>query len=247
MNARLALFVLGVGLAAALVQPAAAGGAWPRGKGHVFASLTYSTFGDVVTYFQGLARPIPGVTYPELTSETGLYAEYGLTERLTFGLDRSTRGPGEAMTSVWFLRRNFGRPDWRSSYGLELGFGSARIWNDWEIVEDTQLRVGAAWGRGFESRWFGGWVDVDAKLSAFAETGIRAWKVDTTFGISRDERGLLYLQMQSGAIGDSPTYTRAVPTFVLRLPRGISLESAMLLGVRNEDDLGMKVGAWLEF
>lgn len=234
-------------LALAVTTPARAGGAWARGKGKFFASVTYSTFGDIAGYVQSLYARIPGVDPIELTEEIGNYAEIGLTDRLTFGLDQNKRVSDDTGTTIWFLRYNYSRPEWRSSYGVELGQGTYTGYPDWRLTEDTITRIGLSWGRSFESRWIDGWVDVDAKISGLESRGSVFWKVDTTFGIKPGDRSLIYLQMQSGALDGYPTYTRAVPTVVFKLWRGLSLESAALIGIQNDDTYGMKMGAWLEF
>lgn len=233
-----------IAAAIALAEPSVAGGAWPRGKDKVFASLSYSTSGELPGYVQALAARTPGIEPPAMTQEFGLYVEYGLTETLTFGIDRHLRPEENTAAGVWFLRRNFTRPGWRSSYGVEFGAGGYR---DWRQVDDTQFRIGLSWGRGFEGGRLKGWVDVDAKLSTMLTTDSVAWKVDSTVGIEPSERSLLYLQMQSGALDGYPTYTRAQPTYVLRMGHGISLESALLIGIENDEAYGMKVGAWVEF
>ncbi len=246
MKARLFSLALGVFCLALLMaaQPAIAGGAWPRGKKNGFASLSFSTFGDMQAYVTGLSYQIPGVEPVELTQEYAFYFEYGLTEKLTFGIDRTMRPKNETYSAVYFLRRNFSRANWRSSYGFEIGMGGYR---DWRQVNDTQLRIGMAWGRGFTTRWIDGWVDIDAKLSALEKTESVAWKVDSTLGFKPGDRTLFYLQMQSGALDDYGTYTRAQPTYVMKLGRGFSLESAVTLGIENDETQGMKIGAWLDF
>ncbi|SDJ99117.1 hypothetical protein [Aliiruegeria lutimaris] len=221
-----------------------AGGGWPRGTDRVFASVSYSTFGDMQGYVTGLTYKIPGVEPVELTEELGFFVELGLSETLTFGLDRNSRPKQETQSSVFFLRKNYSRPNWRSSYGIEIGLGGYR---DWRQINDTQLRLGLAWGRGFETRWFDGWAEVDAKVATLEKTESVYWKVDSTLGFKPTERSTFFLQMQSGAMDDFDIYTRAVPTYVMRINRHISLESADTVGVRNDDAQGIKVGAWLEF
>ncbi|MDV7142315.1 hypothetical protein R3X27_06440 [Tropicimonas sp. TH_r6] len=239
----LVLGILCLALIAA-AQPGLAGGAWPRGKDKGFLSLSYSTFGDVMGYMQSLSYQVPGVEPVELTQEIAAYFEYGITENLTFGIDRIQRPHEHSFSTVYFLRRNYSRPNWRSSYGFEVGMGGYR---DWRQINDTQFRVGASWGRGFETRWIDGWVDIDAKMSGLDKARTMAWKVDSTLGLKPGERSLFYLQMQSGALDGYPTYTRAQPTYVMKLGRGISIESAVTIGLENDESQGMKIGAWLDF
>ncbi|MFV0334025.1 MAG: hypothetical protein ACK5JR_08150 [Tropicimonas sp.] len=245
MKRRTGLLVWLLAFAAVLTaQPALAGGAWPRGKDRGFVSLSYSGSGDVLGYAQHLYAQIPGMEVPEFTHEIGFYVEIGLTEELTFGVDRYYRPADETFGATWFIRRNFTLTRLPGSFGFEFGLGG---WRDWRGIDDTQFRAGLSWGQGFETRWFDGWVEIDAKLGALDKARSALWKLDSTLGIKPGERSMLYLQMQSGAIDGSPTYTRAVPAYVMKLGRGISLESALLLGVRNDDNNGMKLGLWAEF
>ncbi len=237
--------LLGLVLAVVLTAaPCLAGGAWPRGKDKVFVSLSYSSFGDVMEYVQSRYAPVPGQEQARLTQEIGFYVEIGLTERLTFGVDRYLRPRDDTFGAVWFLRRNFDITTLPGSFGFEFGLGAHR---DWRGIDDTQFRTGLSWGQGFETRWLNGWVEIDAKLGALDKTGSVVWKVDSTLGVKPGERSMIFLQMQTGAMDGFPTYTRAVPTYVRRLGRGISLETALLLGVRNDHNDGGKAGIWIEF
>ncbi|SNT33731.1 hypothetical protein [Tropicimonas sediminicola] len=231
-------------LAMMTALPAAAGGAWPRGKGNVFASISWTTFGDVEGYLAQVSHPIVEGRRVELENELGLYAEIGLSERLTFGLDRHTRPESDINAAIWFLRGSLGDLSWRNRYAVEIGLGPVQ---DWRGLEDTMMRTGFAWGRGFETRWADGWVDVDAKAGWQMEAEEGHWKLDTTVGFKPGERNLVYLQMQSGGIESAPAYLRAVPTYVRRLGHGLSVESALQLGLHNDDAQGVKLGTWFEF
>ncbi len=231
-------------LAIVLCQPAFAGGAWPRGKGHGFVSVTWSTFGDLVGYFYALQTPLLEEPTLDLTEEIGTYAEYGLTDRLTFGLDRYNRPTTDTGSSIWFLRANLGSFQWKNRYGVELGLGSNR---NWLGETETVYRLGVSWGRGFDTRWGAGWIDVDAKVATLSDSGSVLWKVDNTLGFQPNERSTWSLQMQSGALDGYPSYLRAVPAYVRDIGHGFRLESALLIGLQNDESQGMKVGAWYEF
>lgn len=236
--------VLLVSLCILLAFPAVAGGAWPRGKGHAFAALTWSTFGDVAGYLEQVSQPVIEGPRTELTDEFGLFAEIGVTDRLTFGVDRHNRPDTGIGASIWFLHYGLADLPWNSRYAVEVGFGPVQ---DWRGLDDSMVRAGLAWGRGFESPWGGGWIELDGKAGWQVEAEEGHWKLDATLGLKPGERNLVYLQMQSGAIEHSPAYLRAVPTYVRRLGHGISVETALLLGVQNDDAQGVKIGTWFEF
>ena len=73
------------------------------------------------------------------------------------------------------------------------------------------------------------------------------YQIDSTFGYRPTERDMWYLQMQSGQVEDSPIFTRAVPTYVRSFGNGLSIETALRIGVENDDAQGVKMGVWLEF
>lgn len=227
-------------------QPAQAGGAWPRGKGNGFLSVTWSTFGDAVGYVKELSGPLLEKPELELTNEIGVYAEYGITERLTFGVDRFQQPepePGIGAT-ILFLRSALGNLDWSNHYGVEIGFGPVR---DWRGEDDTVIRAGFSVGRGYSSRWGDGWLELDSKFGQQLEVQEQFWKIDGTMGWNATDASFVSLQLQSGAAGDGPVYMRAVPAYVRRFDHGISVESALLLGVQNDEAQGVKLGAWLDF
>ncbi|WP_068117476.1 hypothetical protein [Tropicimonas marinistellae] len=230
----------------ASVLPATAGGAWPRGEGRTFISLSWSTFGDAAGYLEKISQPIDAENVPELklTDEIAFFAEYGITERLTFGVDTYNRPDTGLASNVLFLRSGIGNPDWANRYGIEIGFGPI---HDWRGQDDTVMRVGLAWGRGYQSRWGNGWMEVDSKLGWQTDAAEEYWKIDSTLGLNATERSIFYFQLQSGAAGEADPFLRAVPAYVFRFDRGISVESALLLGMQNDDAQGVKIGAWLEF
>lgn len=233
-------------LASLLLQPvtADAGSAWPRGAGNTFASVSWSTWGDIVGYSRAIQEPWIEPPILEQTEEIGLFAEYGVTDRVTFGVDHHHRQGDGIGATIWFLRSNIGSLEWPDKISVEIGAGPTK---DFRLVDDTALRLGFGWGRGFETPWGGAWADIDAKFTTFAETDPYFYKVDTTLGISPSEKSMWYLQVQSGALEGFPTYTRLVPTYVRRLGYGISLESALLWGVKNDEAQGVKISTWFEF
>lgn len=245
MKCRYGPLLLSALLAVALAAgPGIAGGAWPRGKDRGFVSLSYSTSGDIIGYVRSMSARGSGVEPPHLRREIGFYLEYGLSDHMTFGIDRYVHPGDHTFGAIWFLRRNFTLDYLPGNFGLEFGGGGYR---DERGILDTQFRAGASWGQGVETRWMDGWVEVDAKIGTLEKTGSVIWKVDSTLGIKPGERSLLYLQLQSGALDGFAAYTRAVPTYVRKFGHGISLESALLIGLRNEDNDGVKIGAWVEF
>ncbi|MFV0360732.1 hypothetical protein [Tropicimonas sp.] len=222
-----------------------ASSAWPRGKGKVFASVSWSTWGDIIGYTEAIQEPwIDEPPILEQTEEISFFGEFGLSDRVTVGIDNHRRADSDIGETILFLRTNLGALDWPDKFSLQIGAGPSR---DWQETEQTAYRVGFGWGRGFDTRWGGAWTDIDAKYTALPETDTNFYKLDATIGLNTTDKAMWYLQVQSGAVDDNPAFVRLVPTYVRRIGYGMSLESALLWGVENDEAQGVKFSAWFEF
>ncbi len=223
---RLILAVLVLTLAPA----AAAAGAWPREVGTAFVSLSYTLSDD-------MGRP--GV---DAEGYTALYAEYGATPRLTFGIDAGKADNGE-YTAILFARHAL---DWELFGGktaLQGGAGAAEFGGD----SDTLLELGAAWGKGLETRFGGGWLGIDTKLHYFTDTEDIATKVDVTLGIKPNDRTMVILQLQAADYPGSDPSLALVPSIVRKVGKRNYFELGLDVGVANDSTAGVKLGTWLEF
>ncbi|WP_106205180.1 hypothetical protein [Aliiruegeria haliotis] len=233
----LCLVLLGVAL------PAEAGGAWPRGKGKFFGSLTWSSWGEYAGYIAALTGQ--STTTPlESTEEIGTYFEYGLSDRLTFGLDGYHRPAATTGSTILFLRAALAPASGPNRYSTEIGVGTIR---DGPGTGQQVIRAGLAWGRGYESRFGNGWAEVDAKVGHVSEDAVFYYKADATLGLNRTDRNTWILQLQLGAIDDNPGYARLAPSLVRRLGNRFSVEAGLLAGVQNDNSAGLKLGGWLDF
>ncbi len=217
-------------LVLALTPAAASAGAWPREVGTSFLSLSYTLSDDM---------NLPGVD-PE--GYTALYYEYGATPRLTFGLDAGRAQNGE-YTAILFARRAL---DWELFGGrtaLQGGAGMAEL----GATSDTLLELGAAWGKGLETRFGGGWLGVDTKLHYFTEAQDFAAKIDLTVGIKPNDRTMLILQLQAADYPGSDPTLAVVPSIVRNVGRRHYVELGLDVGLANDTTAGIKLGTWLEF
>ncbi len=217
-------------LVLALTPAAASAGAWPREVGTSFLSLSYTLSDDM---------NLPGVD-PE--GYTALYYEYGATPRLTFGLDAGRAQNGE-YTAILFARRAL---DWELFGGrtaLQGGIGAAELGG----TSDTLLELGAAWGKGLDTRFGGGWLGVDTKLHYFTEAQDFAAKIDLTVGIKPNDRTMLILQLQAADYPGSDPTLAVVPSIVRNVGRRHYVELGLDVGLANDTTAGIKLGTWLEF
>ena len=237
--------------------PQALAGAWPRGKGHGFLSLAY----DWTSTVEGAAAisgaaPDPGVE-PDSFGYTAVFAEYGVTDRLGFGLDAGQEDAPDTFQAIVFATYAVTPPDWRHHLSLELGVGQREYPADAfdagnladleEAGTERVLRPGISWGYGAETPWGAGWATVDARLEMRQHHGDRIPKIDTTIGLSLPKGNLAYLQMQYSDYPGADPRLRLVPSYVLRLKPWLALETAALWDVWGGDRVGLRAGIWFEF
>jgi hypothetical protein len=233
------LLALVLGILGGLTPGISLAGSWPREAGTGFASLSQ---------WQGLG-----------TSDgyTALFLEYGLTRRLTLGIDtgRSVSGDGKA---VMFLRvpvlRLLGGP-----VAAEIGYG--------EIGGQRVLRPGLSWGRSFTRPRWQGWVAVDSRVELGLDRSRLDEKTDITFGLTpRRPDGqtadwTVMLQVQTGVVdireqlfllqteGIQPgaSFVRLVPSVTYRLREGLDLEIGYFRALDGTGAQGIKLGLWSSF
>jgi hypothetical protein len=210
-----------------LLAAEATAGAWPREPGTAFLS-----FANIPT------RSRQG----ETAAWTGLYAEYGLSPRITLGLDADWRSSGDNWSAWGFARYDLAPgAEWRRAVSLGIGrrgFGSRS-----ELV----LRPGLHLGRGIQTRWGPGWVEAEAQAIYAPASGWTAWKLDGTFGIKPRPDRLLILQLQTSRYPGQAQQLRLAPSVVRRFGRSLSLEFGLVADLAAPQALGVKIGSWLEF
>ncbi|MCM2561727.1 hypothetical protein M8756_04510 [Lutimaribacter sp. EGI FJ00015] len=193
-------------------------GAWPRGKGNVFVTaLTYLTQNG---------------TY------SGIYAEWGLTDRLTLGLDVGHGVSGEEK-AVAFLRLPMLERLSNHEFAWELGLG--------EIAGEKVIRPGLSWGKSVELAGRPGWIAVDSVAEMRTETLATDYKADLTLGLTVTDRRKIMMQFQAGVQSGDEPFLRLVPSITFGLSNRTQLEIGLthdLLGVR---DTGIKAAVWYEF
>lgn len=166
------------------------------------------------------------------------YFEYGVTPRVTLGFDLGS-SESDFYKAVIFAKRPL---DWFGSplkMSVEMGVG---------VTDDAAVvRPGVSLGRGFALGSRSGWITVDTLFAIEIESGDTDLTTDVTFGVNLSGRSKLILQLQSGDHLLDPDYLKFVPSFVFETRPGQHFEIGALTGLRNSEDLGLKLGLWRKF
>ncbi len=217
-------------------------GAWPREKGRTFVSVSQSVSTGTLTL---LAPTL------ELSSYTSLYAEYGLTDKLTVGLIAGRggdigagRSESDLTSFLAFARYPVWSDDGGHRVAVDLGFGTI---DDETDGRQQRIRPGVAWGYGFESRWGGGWLGIESSLDYRTPTGDTAFKADVTAGIKPDDRYMYIFQVQSGHYPNSEPLVRIAPSVVRKVSKRFHLQLGGFAGALGDDSVGATLSVWASF
>jgi hypothetical protein len=218
------------------VAAQAEAGAWPREPGAFFLSIS----GTLSTGAETLLAPMTDVR-----SASQVFAEYGLSEAWTLGLDalRATGDDATLTAGLVSLRRPVWRGDGGGIAAAELGLGVL------EDADGTQARVrpGLSWGRGFESARGDGWLGVESSVELRLPSGDTAVKADFTAGLKPTEAWMLIAQVQTGFYPDADPIVRLAPSVVRRLGDSTHAQLGLLGSLAGDDAVGLKLALWFSF
>lgn len=205
------------------LSPVAMAGPWPRATGEGFLALSGQTEGpDDFGFYRQSAS---------------LYSEYGLTDRLTLGLDLN--GDTLRMSkAIVFLRWPAGPPERALKLAVELGAGV--------VEEEAALRPGLSLGRGISLAGRQGWLALDTRV-ALRGGGKTTYESDATFGVSTGARTKLILQIQSGLSDGGTGYARFAPSLVYEIRSGQHVELGLIAPISGEGENGFRLGLWRQF
>ncbi len=199
-------------------------GPWPREKGKVF--LSYGGQFDVDTK-------------TGLTSNTStLYAEYGLTQKLTIGVDLGG-DETRANKAIAFARLPILNDDRATKIAVEIGIG--------QVSNSPALRPGVSVGRGLTLGEHNGWITADTRFVLMDGDNDFLFESDFTFGMGISKRSKLIAQLQLGAPADASAYTKFAPSAVFERKPGRHIELGGMIGVHNVSAYGFKVNFWRSF
>ncbi|TMV65391.1 hypothetical protein FGG78_33785 [Thioclava sp. BHET1] len=228
---------MALALALGLPPTLAMAGPWARAPGSGFLALSRE---------QG--------AHPD--SWSALYAEFGLSSRVTLGLDvgRSDADDGTALVT---LQRSLGARDSKEQFALSLGLGRIR-----SAAGTAALgQIGLSWGRGLTAPQRG-WLSLDMRYRIAAhdlstplfDTGTTihrqpraALKADLTLGLKPSPGFWPIGQIQLTRAQGGATTSRLSLGLVTPVRPGLRLEGALLTPISGGGEPLVKIGTWLEF
>jgi hypothetical protein len=232
-------WILGAGMLASDLCAAvpALAGAWPREKGETFLSLS-----------QSVSSGSPALLAPDQSfrSFSSVYAEYGLTDRLTIGLDAAYGWGPEAdlWTGLAFARWPLAETAAGNRFAMDFGLGR-RI--DSGEGTDLRARLGLAWGRGFESGWGPGWMGIEGSAERLIPANDQVYKADFTIGLKPDADWMLILQLQTGLYPEADPLARIAPSVARRITDRLRAQLGVDTTIAGARSYGVKLSAWWSF
>lgn len=217
--------ILLAGLSTIDARPLEAG-AWPRGDGETFASLTYRS----------------QITESTDQDYASLYFEYGLDAQLTVGLDVGRNPESGDSSALVFLRFPVFKKAESDRFAVEIGAGMAHTLSGGSSATG---RLGLSWGRGITFGSRSGWIGADSAL-VFGTSAIDTVKLDLTLGASLQKSSLAFLQMQMAQPTDGDFSMLIAPTIVYAVTSALKFEAG--IGYQPfTDATSLKIGLWTEF
>ncbi|ARC90159.1 hypothetical protein [Rhodovulum sp. MB263] len=223
----LTLTVLAATLGAA---PAALAGAWLQEKGSGLLAFSHEANRDR--------------TWGSRWGYSSVYGEYGMTPKLTLGLDA---GKGEApddWKAIAFLR--FGSEiDWLPGrLATEFGAGAAGAPGG---MTEPVIRAGLSWGTGFTTPDGSGWISLDARTDSRPQSAMVDYKLDITLGVMPNPRTQLTLEIWGEEAATEPRTVKLSPAVSRRIGKDTWLRIGGIVGIHNDRSIGLVIGSRIEF
>lgn len=202
-------------------------GAWLREAGAGFASASVSANNNQDTRSQ-------------------FYGEYGLSERITLGLDVDygfeVTGRDEGTGTV-FLRFPLGPTDRTHKFAWHVGLG-ARYQN---LEFYPAAEVGLSWGRSLKvgERW--GWANIDTRLNTSQSPIDTRLKLDGTIGLTVNPYVKVMAQVFNTFQGGD-TFVSIAPSVLFTLPESkTTLQFSAEIPAVGGGETFFKLGLWRDF
>jgi hypothetical protein len=217
-----------------LLPAAAEAGAWPREPGRFFLSAR-------ADFHRAEARP-----------RASLYGEYGLSRRITLGLQSSESRyearaafglPERYRRLAVFARAAIGPLDARHRFAASLGASAPA--DAASAAADARLEAALHWGMGFETAFGGGWATATAKFGAALQAGRSTDEQSALIGL-RPRDGLMAMLAASRYADATGATWSLSPSVGVELRRGTWLVPSLKLEPADRNAT-LGVSAWFNF
>lgn len=213
-------------------------GAWLREKGAIFLSWSNSISTEASSFYE---------------TEMSLFAEYGLTPRLTVGFDGYIGRAGTESEAYLFMRFPIAQKERPAKMALSLGAGYKVFPNPWgTVTKQTRAKLGFSWGRGLKK----GWLAFDTSASILVQSSLVVpgqdgtnFSADFTWGQKPWERWMFIWQMQTGKTTNGPFFAKFSPSVIWSFgaKRHNSIEIGLIKGITGDESQSLKMGFWKSF
>lgn len=214
---------------AALAGPAM-GGAWPREPGGVFLSLRFDQ-----------DRPAVG----EPSTSVSAYGEYGLSARWTVvGQLSNSDQPWTPSRAGLGLRYALSGPDAVNRFAVSFGVSAPP--DLMGAMTSARGELGFAWGRGFETRWGGGWATATLRGLYGRDTDRPITDVSALVGL-RPREGWMAMLSASRYADDEGVYVKLTPSIGYELRPDLWLVPHLTQEFSDDRSTGVGVSVWWSF
>lgn len=187
------------------------------------------------------------LSYSAVYDDTGrldgsVYLEYGLRPKLTLGakvdVDMTLGQIGDG-TALVFARKPIPTGDRKFKLAYDIGIG-ATFGGETEPL----LRAGLSYGRGIKAWDKYGWLAIDGALEMTLDDSPDTYKLDTTLGLTLNDRFKVMMQVFVSETGGELTTTLAPSLVWQPKPEAPSF----VIGIEGEGGtLALKFGMWRSF
>ncbi len=202
-------------------------GAWARDEGELFIAA-----GGNFLLSEGARLPVH--------YDPTLYAEYGLSERVTVGMDLHTADAGRIGTIFLFASFPIGDTAADNKFAASLALGSRM---DTNRGAETLMRGGLSWGRGLAN----GWLAVDATATYSTHSGTFRPKIDATWGHRWNDRWRTMTQLQTGQGFTDDYYAKIALSVIYDFSDHVKLHLGSVHAMTGDKGSALRLETWLTF
>lgn len=213
-----------------LLAGPAFGGAWPRPPGEVFLSLRFEQ-----------DRPAGGAPADSVSA----YGEYGLSPRWTLvGQFSNSAQPWTPSRAAIGLSFALSGPEAKNRWAV--GFGVSTPPDLAGAMTAARGELALFWGRGFESRWGGGWATAAARALYGADTARPITDLSALVGL-RPREGWMVMLSAGRYADDDGTYLKITPSIGYELRPKLWLVPHLMREFSDDRSTGLGVSVWWSF